>query len=110
MHPEDASRVRAAPGRRRRSTKVSATHARPAGAPAERPPITTHVLDIAAGRPAARVGVQLHVHAPGSGQHALEPGTGDGAVWQLLAASETGADGRCTDLLPAGYPVGGVYR
>ena len=107
-HPECAGCVRAAPRRRRVRAQAAAARSLPAVAPPERPPITTHVLDMAAGRPAARVEVQLHVHAPGSGM--LEPGTGDGAVWELLAASETGTDGRCTDLLPAGCYVEGVYR
>ncbi|KAK9838322.1 hypothetical protein WJX81_004533 [Elliptochloris bilobata] len=101
--------VRTAPGPGRGPSGRAAAQAAPSGAP-ERPPITTHVLDIAAGRPAARVKVHLHIHAPGSGLHRSEPGTGNGAVWELLADSETGQDGRCTDLLPAGYPVEGVYR
>ena len=103
-HPECARHVRAAPSR----TEAAAAPSRPPAAPAGRPFITTHVLDTAAGRPAAHVEVQLHMHAPGSGLE--EPGTGEGAMWLFLANSHTGADGRCTDLLPVGYSVGGVYR
>lgn len=59
--------------------------------------ITTHVLDTAAGRPAAGVGIVLSRR--------------DGDVWTELARGETDADGRLADLLPAGErPVAGVYR
>ncbi|WP_171169494.1 2-oxo-4-hydroxy-4-carboxy-5-ureidoimidazoline decarboxylase [Streptomyces sp. I05A-00742] len=53
--------------------------AAPAGAT-----VSTHVLDTAAGRPAAGVTVTLAVRSQGA--------------WTALAASETDGDGRCTDL------------
>lgn len=60
-------------------------------------PITTHVLDTAAGRPASGVPVRL-------GRV-----TGDG--FQPLAAGVTDDDGRVTDLLAPDHAlVAGVYR
>ncbi|MCA6090702.1 hydroxyisourate hydrolase [Streptomyces sp. SCA3-4] len=52
--------------------------------------VSTHVLDTAAGRPAAGIAVELSVS--------------DGDGWAVLGASETDADGRCADLpaLPSG--------
>jgi 5-hydroxyisourate hydrolase len=60
-------------------------------------PITTHVLDTAAGRPAAGISVRLDKRAA------------DGS-FQPLASGRTDADGRCRDLLPAGAVEAGVYR
>jgi 5-hydroxyisourate hydrolase len=62
--------------------------------------ISTHVLDTALGRPAAGMTVQLEFAAP-SGQ------------WEPLAAHQTDADGRITNLLPQnGDPLlpPGQYR
>lgn len=60
--------------------------------------ITTHVLDTTAGRPAEGIPV------------ALDRQSGDGS-WETLGNSETGADGRCQDLLPQGTPLeAGAYR
>jgi 5-hydroxyisourate hydrolase len=58
--------------------------------------ITTHVLDLAAGRPAAGVAV------------ALERRDGDGDRWTALASGRTDADGRLRDLGRA--PAPGRYR
>ena len=59
--------------------------------------ITTHVLDLARGRPAAGIAVKLERH--------------DGRGWTVLAERATDADGRVRDLLPAGAPVEpGRYR
>jgi 5-hydroxyisourate hydrolase len=59
--------------------------------------ITTHVLDTAAGRPAAGVAVVLERHA--------------GGAWRKLGAGSTDADGRLRDLLPAGAGLeAGTYR
>jgi len=44
--------------------------------------ITTHVLDLSSGEPAARIDVRLECRA------------GDGASWQLLAQAATDDDGR----------------
>ena len=60
--------------------------------------ITTHVLDIAGGRPAAGITIRL------------ERPTGDGA-WTECARGVTDTDGRVSDLLPAGQPASpGTYR
>jgi 5-hydroxyisourate hydrolase len=59
-------------------------------------PITTHVLDIARGQPAAGVPVVLEIEAAGS--------------WTELARGTTNADGRIGDLLPAGRLQKAVYR
>jgi 5-hydroxyisourate hydrolase len=61
-------------------------------------PITTHVLDLSLGRPAAGVPValELRTEAPG---------------WVLLGRGETDADGRLRSLLPEGAALEpGVYR
>lgn len=60
--------------------------------------ITTHVLDIVLGRPAAGVPI------------VLERQDEDGA-WRPLGSAATDADGRIRDLLPAGAPFAtGAYR
>ncbi len=60
--------------------------------------ITTHVLDISRGRPAAGVGVTLELQTTG----------GD---WGIIGRGETDADGRLADLTGAGDAgVEGVYR
>jgi 5-hydroxyisourate hydrolase len=60
--------------------------------------ISTHVLDMSLGKPAKDVSIRLE-------RREL---SGD---WHLLASSRTGADGRCTQLLPANQAlVAGVYR
>lgn len=60
--------------------------------------ITTHVLDISRGRPAAGVSVTLELQTAG----------GD---WEIIGRGETDADGRLTDLTGAGAAsVEGVYR
>jgi 5-hydroxyisourate hydrolase len=61
-------------------------------------PITTHVLDLSRGRPAAGLDVILE-RAHG------------GADWAELARGTTGADGRLTDLLPGAVGItAGTYR
>lgn len=60
--------------------------------------ISTHVLDVATGKPAARLAVRL------------ERSTGSGE-WTLLAASHTDSDGRCAQLLPENATLDpGMYR
>ena len=59
-------------------------------------PITTHILDIAAGKPAAGVSVRLE----------RQTATG----YEELANGVTNADGRVTDLLEPGTLSAGVYR
>lgn len=58
--------------------------------------ITTHILDLASGKPAAGVAVTLQ-HERGGG-------------WTELARGTTNADGRITDLLPMGAIESGRYR
>ncbi|KAJ1552671.1 hypothetical protein HK405_010448 [Cladochytrium tenue] len=73
-------------------------------------PITTHVLDTAAGRPAAGVPVRLAV------QLARPPveAAADSTEWRPVASSRTDADGRCKDLFggadSAHLVAGAVYR
>ncbi len=62
--------------------------------------ITTHVLDIASGTPAAGIAVVLDV---------LQDERAGG--WRALGHGVTDADGRLGDLLPAKHTlVAGVYR
>ena len=59
--------------------------------------ITTHVLDIARGRPAAGVPVTLEAKAAGG--------------WAVVGRGATDADGRLRDLAPADFEPGvGEYR
>lgn len=59
--------------------------------------ITTHVLDTAAGRPAAGVPIELEVE------------TANG--WQRIGRGATGPDGRLQTLLPGDAPLqAGTYR
>jgi 5-hydroxyisourate hydrolase len=59
--------------------------------------ITTHVLDLASGRPAAGVAVKLEIFA--------------GKGWTALADRVTDADGRVRDLIAAGSALdAGRYR
>jgi len=59
--------------------------------------ISTHVLDIALGRPAAEVPVRLERK--------------DGSGWRLLASGQTDPHGRCANLLPEDEGLTpGIYR
>ncbi len=59
--------------------------------------ITTHVLDISRGRPAAGVPVILEIEASGG--------------WQTVGEGITNADGRVSDLLAASsLNASGIYR
>jgi 5-hydroxyisourate hydrolase len=59
--------------------------------------LSTHVLDAAAGQPAAGVAVRLDRREPDGG-------------WTELATGHTGPDGRLTHWLPTGIPTAGVHR
>jgi 5-hydroxyisourate hydrolase len=60
--------------------------------------ISTHVLDLARGKPAQNVIVWLERRA-------------DSGEWDSIAASHTDADGRCAQLLPEETVLAaGVYR
>ena len=63
-----------------------------------RSPITTHILDTAAGRPAAGVRVLLE---------RLDPGTGK---YVELGQGVTDDDGRIGDLMDAGTLQAGIHR
>jgi 5-hydroxyisourate hydrolase len=60
--------------------------------------ISTHLLDTALGKPAKDVAVRLERH--------------DGSAdWRMLGLSRTDADGRCSELVPAGDNLmPGIYR
>ena len=61
--------------------------------------ITSHVLDVSRGAPAAGIVVRLEHRA------------GDEEEWRLVGTSRTSADGRVTDLSPASAPpTAGQYR
>jgi len=61
-------------------------------------PITTHILDISSGTPAAGVTVILSIY-------------GEGEKWDIVARGTTNEDGRIPDLLPDGAIMKtGVYR
>jgi 5-hydroxyisourate hydrolase len=59
--------------------------------------LSTHVLDTAAGRPAAGVAVRLDRYGPDGG-------------WTELARGHTGPDGRLSGWLPDGQPATGRHR
>jgi len=60
--------------------------------------ISTHILDIARGKPAVHVPVKLE----------WQGATG---VWHLLSSAYTDQDGRCAQLLPPDHPLpSGTYR
>ena len=62
-----------------------------------RSPITTHILDVSLGKPAASVPVELEMKV--------------GAQWKKIAAKKTNADGRVEDLLQPGSTLSkGTYR
>lgn len=64
--------------------------------------ITTHVLDTATGRPAARVPVTL--------ERFTRTGPGADGEWQSIGDGETDDDGRLRTLLPTGPAPHGTYR
>jgi 5-hydroxyisourate hydrolase len=60
-------------------------------------PLTTHVLDLRIGKPAAGVAVRLERMDASGG-------------WHALASAKTNEDGRVPDLLAAGKMAPGVHR
>ena len=60
--------------------------------------LSTHVLDLAAGRPAAGIAVQLQ-------REEATPG-----IWAILADRVTDGDGRIKDLVAAGALKAGKYQ
>lgn len=74
---------------------------RPVSTTAVRSPITTHILDLGRGFPAADVDVILDRRYEGS----------EGKGWRMLGRSTTDGDGRASQLLPARHSLeAGVYR
>jgi 5-hydroxyisourate hydrolase len=62
-----------------------------------RSPITTHVLDVARGKPAAGISVMLEIQ--------------DGGNWKEIGSGRTDADGRVANLLQEGSQASpGIYR
>lgn len=60
--------------------------------------ISTHVLDIASGKPASGVPLRLEFRQPAG-------------AWRSLSSARTDADGRCSQLLSENEELGeGVYR
>ena len=59
--------------------------------------ISTHILDLARGKPASGVAVQLEAQEP----------TGS---WRLLSSASTDHDGRCGQLLARDELAPGLYR
>ncbi len=60
--------------------------------------ISTHILDLVHGKPAAAVPVRLEKQ-------------NNSGTWQHLTSSQTDQDGRCSQLLPPGEDASaGVYR
>jgi 5-hydroxyisourate hydrolase len=60
--------------------------------------ISTHILDLVHGKPAAAVAVRLEKQ-------------NDSGAWRTLTSAQTGQDGRCPQLLPQGEDLAvGVYR
>ena len=68
--------------------------------------ISTHILDIAQGKPAAGVLVQLERF--GAGNHAFSGFTGQ--LWSSITEATTDADGRCRPVLPEDKVIPGIYR
>jgi len=59
--------------------------------------VTTHILDLSSGSPAANVDVRLYVEVEGE--------------WQEIGAGSTDDDGRVSDLLPEHHDlIAGRYR
>jgi 5-hydroxyisourate hydrolase len=63
--------------------------------------ISTHVLDVARGKPAAGLTVTLDMR---------EASRGGIAAWHEIGRGATDADGRCRGLLPEGTLAAGIYR
>lgn len=69
--------------------------------------ISTHVLDVVLGKPAAGILVQLDRLNGGVGWSA-EGERSEDALWVKIARSTTDADGRCKELKSDARP--GIYR
>ncbi|XP_011093452.1 uric acid degradation bifunctional protein TTL isoform X2 [Sesamum indicum] len=85
------------------TSKPSATFTR------TRPPITTHILDVARGFPAA--GIEVRLETWDNGQSRPLFGQADSGPWNLLGSSTTDKDGRSGQLMNMVDALNpGVYR
>ncbi|KAK4397128.1 Uric acid degradation bifunctional protein TTL [Sesamum angolense] len=85
------------------TSKPSATFTR------TRPPITTHILDVARGFPAA--GIEVRLETWDNGQSRPLFGQADSGPWSLLGSSTTDKDGRSGQLMNMADALNpGVYR
>eukprot|EP00252_Welwitschia_mirabilis_P026385 TRINITY_DN8665_c0_g1_i1.p1 TRINITY_DN8665_c0_g1~~TRINITY_DN8665_c0_g1_i1.p1 ORF type:complete len:342 (+),score=56.27 TRINITY_DN8665_c0_g1_i1:105-1130(+) len=76
-----------------------------------RPPITTHVLDAASGKPAAGVEIFLELWSGPETTATSFLTCRDSKMWTLLGSSSTNSDGRCGSLMPIVNLVPpGMYR
>lgn len=76
---------------------------------ATRPPITTHVLDVAKGSPAAGIDVRLEMWVDNLSHPSFEDSVSNN--WTLLGSSVTNNDGRSGQLMGiADYIKPGVYK
>lgn len=74
-----------------------------------RPPITTHVLDMAGGHPAAGIDIQLEAWK-GPEPRPRFPGS-DPSGWTLVGSDKTNDDGRCNPLMSIVDAISpGIYR
>ncbi|KAL0374172.1 UNVERIFIED_CONTAM: Uric acid degradation bifunctional protein TTL [Sesamum radiatum] len=74
-----------------------------------RPPITTHILDVARGSPAA--GIEVRLETWDNGQSRPLFGQADSGPWNLLGSSTTDKDGRSGQLMSMVDALNpGVYR
>ncbi|KAK4416125.1 Uric acid degradation bifunctional protein TTL [Sesamum alatum] len=89
---------------------LTAANDSPASKPSRtRPPITTHILDVARGCPAA--GVEVHLETWDNGQSRPLFGQADSGTWKLLGSSTTDKDGRSGQLMNMVDALNpGVYR
>ncbi|XP_061359117.1 uric acid degradation bifunctional protein TTL isoform X2 [Gastrolobium bilobum] len=77
--------------------------------PRTRPPITTHVLDVSQGSPAAGIEVLLEVWRGTQARPTF--GAADGGSWLFIGSSVTNSDGRSGQLLSIVDEVNpGIYR
>lgn len=87
---------------------------KPSSAPVSNlhPPFTTHVLDVALGRPGSGIDVALHWWSETSHAGTLELHTIDHGCWATVGRSVTNNDGRSRPLMPASNQLlqPGKYR
>jgi 5-hydroxyisourate hydrolase/2-oxo-4-hydroxy-4-carboxy-5-ureidoimidazoline decarboxylase len=90
-----------------------ATTPSPAPASNLRPPITTHVLDVAVGKPGSGIDVALHLWTPNSASAGSSRADANEAhgFWAPVGNSVTNSDGRSGPLMtPSSHLQPGTYR